>query len=184
MRQITQKVIEQISPLDAFEEQHKNEVLQWIASGEEIYRITPPDNPPQHLVSYCLLVDPDSRKILLTDHIKAELWLPNGGHVDPNENPKDTAARECFEELKVRPSFLFESPLFLTKTLTQGKTAGHTDVSLWYTMEWNHKTPVEFDPGEFNTIKWFDLDDIPLHRTDPHMSRFLKKLRHALANQA
>jgi ADP-ribose pyrophosphatase YjhB (NUDIX family) len=37
-------------------------------------------------------------KTLLLRHKKLSLWLPPGGHIDPNELPDDAARREVFEE--------------------------------------------------------------------------------------
>jgi ADP-ribose pyrophosphatase YjhB (NUDIX family) len=37
-------------------------------------------------------------KTLLLQHKKLSLWLPPGGHIDPNELPDDAARREVLEE--------------------------------------------------------------------------------------
>ena len=44
----------------------------------------------------------------------------------------DTVIRECMEELYITAEFWHKEPIFITQTITVGKTAGHTDVSLWY----------------------------------------------------
>ena len=36
---------------------------------------------------------------------------------------------------------------------------------------------LQYDAGEFNGVKWFHFDDIPLDQGDPNMGRFLEKLR-------
>src|SRR5687768_3476439 len=89
-----------IATLDDLEAAHKQDVLDWIASGAPIFRIAKPDNPPKHLVSYFVLVDPEQSSILLVDHIKAQLWLPSGGHVEKDEDPVQTVRREAKEELR------------------------------------------------------------------------------------
>ena len=116
--------------MDALEAVTRDEVLAWIDSGAELCRIEKPATPPQHLIAYFALVDGDH--LLLVDHINAELWLPTGGHVEPGEHPRQTVLREVQEELGIDGVFLHEQPLCLTITETVGKTAGHTDVSLWY----------------------------------------------------
>ena len=83
MRTEIRAEIELIQPLDALEEQSKQDVLTWIDSGVEICRLRKPDVPPKHLISYFAVVD--GHYILLVDHINAELWLPTGGHVEPGE---------------------------------------------------------------------------------------------------
>lgn len=114
--------------------------------------------------------------MLLVDHKQARLWLPTGGHVEIDEDPKETVKRECVEELNSEVEFYFADPIFITSTVTVGLTAGHTDVSLWYVLKGNHQGYYEFDLGEFNDIRWFGLDEIPFETSDPHMRRFVKKL--------
>lgn len=174
MRAQIRAEVEMIRPLDSVEQETKRDVLAWIDSGAELCRLEKPATPPKHLIAYFAVVDEDH--ILLVDHINAELWLPTGGHVDPGEHPRDTAVREAAEELSLKCEFLQQGPLFVTLTDTVGKTAGHTDVSLWYVIRGDRATRLQFDDSEFNAAKWFHMDDVPLDRTDRHMSRFLQKL--------
>ena len=155
---------------------HIADVCQWIHSGEEIFRIKKPDSPAKHLVSYFLLVDIEAEEALLVNHRKAGLWLPPGGHVEPNEHPFQTVKREIQEELGIEADFISEDPLFLTVTETVGLTAGHTDVSLWYILEGNKSKKLDFDEEEFFGIQWFTYDKIPFDASDPHMKRFMKKI--------
>lgn len=168
--------IASILPVDLLEKEHLDFVKTWIASGAEIFRITKPDSPNIHLVSYFIVVDPYTNEILLVDHKKAGLWLPSGGHVEFNEHPGETVRREIREELGIEADFLLESPLFLTVTKTVGNVKQHTDVSLWYVLKGNRCQPLQFDSDEFHQIQWFQLDQIPYERTDPHMKRFVDKV--------
>jgi len=174
MRLEIREEIELINPLDDAEREDKVNVLTWIDSGVEICRLEKPATPPKHLVSYFAFVDGDH--VLLVDHINAELWLPTGGHVELGEHPKTTVLREAKEELGIDGEFLYDDPLFLTVTETVGKTAGHTDVSLWYTLRGDRSKTIVADKSEFHSVNWFHKDEIPLDRTDQHMERFLKKL--------
>ncbi len=174
MRDQIAKEVDSIVPLDEKERTTIQDVLAWIGSGAELCRIQKPATPNKHLVSYFVLVD--GEYVLLVDHIAAELWLPTGGHVEPEEHPQDTVIREAREELNITADFLLESPLLVSSTTTVGKTAGHTDVSLWYTLRGDRQLTLDFDKSEFNIIRWFHKDDIPLDRTDPEMGRFIKKL--------
>ncbi len=174
MREAIREEVELIQPLDGLELETKRDVLAWIDSGAELCRRVKPATPPKHLISYFAVVDGDH--VLLVDHINAELWLPTGGHVDPGEHPRDTALREAQEELSLDGEFLKEGPVFVTVTETVGKTAGHTDVSLWYVLRGDRNSSLAFDTSEFHDAKWFHRDDVPLDRTDKHMARFLQKL--------
>jgi 8-oxo-dGTP diphosphatase len=174
MRGEIRKEIELIEPMDELEGLAKKDVLAWIASGVELCRLQKPATPPKHLVSYFALID--GEHILLVDHINAELWLPTGGHVEPGEHPRATVLREAREELSIDCVFLKDRPLFLTITETAGKTAGHTDVSIWYALRGDSTAAVAFDQAEFRSVRWFHKDDVPMSRTDKHMARFLEKL--------
>jgi len=168
------KEVELIDPLDVLEGESKADVLAWIDSGVALCRTRKPAVPPKHLISYFAVVDGDH--FLLVDHINAERWLPPGGHVEPGEHPRTTALREAKEELSIDGQFLNDGPVFLTITETVGRTAGHTDVSLWYVLRGDRSAEIEFDRSEFHRVRWFHKDNIPLDRSDPHMDRFLRKL--------
>ena len=174
MRQVIRNEIAAITPFDALEDCHRNEVLAWIDSGAPLCRTAKPATPPRHLVSYFVCIDGDH--VLLVDHKNARLWLPSGGHVEPDEHPRDTVLREAREELHLEADFLFPSPLMITCTETVGLTAGHTDVSLWYVLRHDRSLPVTFDTEEFNNVQWLSFTKVASLKSDPHMGRFLNKL--------
>jgi 8-oxo-dGTP diphosphatase len=163
-----------IHPLDELEAAHQHDALAWIDSGAELCRLEKPATPPKHLVSYFAVVA--DRSILLVDHRLAQLWLPTGGHVEPGEHPRDAVLRELREELGMQPENAIDAPLMLTCTTTVGQTAGHTDVSLWYVIHSSPARKMEFDASEFASVRWFQWNEVPLSRSDPHMQRFLTKL--------
>lgn len=171
------KLIASITPHDPLERRHIARTIKWIESGAPLYRVLKPATPPQHLISYFVLFDKNHNSILLVDHINARLWLPSGGHIETNEDPSKTVIREAAEEFKIKAQFLFKDPIFLTVTKTVGKTAGHTDVSLWYVIKGNSFENLWFDSRECNSIRWFSVDKIPLEKSDPHMGRFIQKLK-------
>lgn len=174
MRDHIRKELEAIEAFDALEREHLADALAWGNSGVELFRVAKPATPPKHLVSYFAVVD--GQQILLVDHKSAQLWLPAGGHVEPEEHPRSTVARELEEELGFIASHPIEAPLMVTCTSTVGLTAGHTDVSLWYVVRANCHQPLKYDESEFNSVRWFPFTEVPLERSDPHMSRFIAKL--------
>lgn len=179
MRENIYDMVEQIKPVDALETEHRDNVLHWIKSGVEIFRIQKPATPPKHLVSYFVVIDPKLERVLLVDHLKAQLWLPAGGHVEVNEDPRTTVIREAKEELFLDARFVYQDPLFITETITVGLTAGHTDVSLWFVIEADSSKIIQFDPAEFKGVCWFSYPEIlemNIDTLDPHMHRFMKKL--------
>lgn len=181
-RSIIQDAVSKIDPIDTLESDHKQDVLKWIDSSTPIFRISKPDNPPKHLVSYFVLYDETASSVMLIDHIKARLWLPTGGHVEVDENPLDTVIREADEELQIKAGFdtpFGSTPLFITVTLTKGLKQ-HTDVSLWYVIKGDAQASLNFDVNEMNSCKWFTLDEvlaIDVSELDPHMHRFVEKMK-------
>ncbi|HEY0011033.1 MAG TPA: NUDIX hydrolase [Candidatus Paceibacterota bacterium] len=179
MREQIHALIRAISPYDDLEKQTITDAVNWIESEVEIFRIEKPDVPPKHLVSYFVVVDPEAKKILLMDHIKACLWLPSGGHVEKGEHPKTTVEREIQEELNINADFISELPIFLTRTVTVGLTAGHTDVSFWYVVKGDSRQHITFDTSEFHGYRWFGYEEVLAADPailDPQMHRFTKKL--------
>jgi 8-oxo-dGTP pyrophosphatase MutT (NUDIX family) len=129
------------------------------------------------------LRDDQDGSVLLVDHIKAGLWLPAGGHVEPGEHPVETVRREVAEELGVSAVFLPEAgerPLFLTVTETVGTLEQrHTDVSLWFVLTSSREQVLTPDLGEFHGIRWWtpeEVNDADPETLDPHMDRMIAKL--------
>ena len=170
-------IVSNIKPFDDIEKHHKEDILAWIISGVPLFRSGAADLPDKHLVSYCILFDEDKAKILLTDHKKAGLWLPTGGHVDPDENPADAAKRECFEEVHINADFWHDEPVFLSVSPIVGNVAKHIDVALWYVLKGHSQKECIFNEREFYSICWFGFDDILYEKSDPHMQRFISKLK-------
>ena len=170
------QMVSSISALDTNEQEHINFATDWIKSGSEIFRTQKPATPDTHLVSYFVVASPEMDKVLLVDHKKAKLWLPPGGHVEPDEDPRETVRREAKEELGIDAEFIFDEPIFLTVTKTVGTVAKHTDVSLWYLLKGDPNLALNYDPEEFYQICWFAIDEIPFEKSDPHMTRFIQKM--------
>jgi 8-oxo-dGTP diphosphatase len=170
--------VSSIRACDSTEADELTATLQWIDSGDELCRLVKPAHPPRHLVSYFPCTD--GSRLLLVDHRNAELWLPTGGHVEPGEHPHATVQREAREELGIDAHFMFASPVMLTIAETQGFSAGHTDVSLWYVLRLEPGAILRPDFSEFSDACWFAFDDVPYGRTDPNMKRFVSKLKSML----
>ncbi|GLX99730.1 MULTISPECIES: NUDIX hydrolase [Actinoplanes] len=168
-----------MDPVDNLEAEHQAHVRSWLVSTDDVFRRVKPAEPPEHLVSYVVPVDPATGDVLLVDHVNARLWLPPGGHVEVGEHPAVTAAREISEELGIDDATVGE-PLFLTVTRTVGVDAGHTDVSLWFVLALNSARSLRPDQGEFAAVRWWtraELESADRSRFDPHLFRFLGKLR-------
>jgi 8-oxo-dGTP diphosphatase len=177
-------LVDGLDPLDDLEAEQQLEVMAWIDRGGPLWRTAKPATPPEHLVAYAVLVDPDRRSVLLADHRLAGRWLPTGGHVEPGEHPADAAARELAEELQIEPRPLGpdpRTPMLLTrKPVTNvGESTSHVDVSLWYAFNGATTDAMHPDVDEMAAVRWWPFDHVvhgPGTRFEPHLPRFLTKL--------
>jgi 8-oxo-dGTP pyrophosphatase MutT (NUDIX family) len=178
-----ENLVRGVQPFDKREAADQADILEWVASGQQLFRTAPPDTPPRHLVVYFIPVDAANRCLLLGDHRKSGLWLPPGGHVEDGEDPRQAVIRETREELGIQAEFKDDKPFFLTVTPTNDASS-HLDVDLWFVLRVaRHKAQLSPDPREFKDVRWFDLDeqrDWPADTYDPEMHRFAAKLRSGL----
>jgi 8-oxo-dGTP pyrophosphatase MutT (NUDIX family) len=165
---------------DELEARHRAEALAWLEATDDVYRRVKPATPPRHLVSYVVPTDPRDGATLLVAHRNAGLWLPPGGHVEPDEDPALTARRELTEELGLPGESVRPTAEFLTITETVGIDAGHTDVSLWFVADVPRDAALTPDEGEFAGVRWWspaEIEDADPADFDPHLGRFLTKTR-------
>lgn len=174
-REKIRKTFKDIVPFDSMEEKHKEWSLDWLDSGKPLCCVQPPAIPPVHLVSYGVLIDPLNSTILLGEHKHTHLWLASGGHVLPQQSPFEAAFQDIDEETSSCLSMGDLNPLFLSIDSQGRSLPDHVHVTLWYVMHTSSSCPVALNPDFFSNQSWFDFDKIPSPRTDPHLSRFLKK---------
>jgi 8-oxo-dGTP diphosphatase len=176
-------LVSTIGPVDELALEHSRRALAWLDETDDIFRRVKPDTPSPHLVSYFLLVDREAGSVLLCDHRLSGLWLPTGGHVEPDEHPAETVRREVVEELGVtaQPDAMTgDRPFFLTVTETRGDLGRHVDVSLWFALAGRVGQPLRPDPREFVQVRWWAAAELRQAATsdlfEPHLLRALDAL--------
>ncbi|GAB4228978.1 MAG: hypothetical protein Tsb0021_06660 [Chlamydiales bacterium] len=110
--------------------------------------------------------------VLLIHHPKYHVWIPPGGHVEPNETPVETAVREAYEETGLRIRFIPQDDLWI-----QSQDANSIErpfLCLLETIPATSKSPehqhIDFiyiaqaDPSthtlvESHHARWFSLDE-------------------------
>jgi 8-oxo-dGTP pyrophosphatase MutT (NUDIX family) len=177
---VVHELVAALSPFDALEAGHITGTLRWLESTDDVFRRAKPATPPRHLVSYAAVLDPHTFDVLLVDHLNARLFLPPGGHVEPEEHPAAAARRECREELGIDSPIALGAgnPTFLTVTTTIGRDAGHTDVSLWFIIEGSRDMQLTIDEVEFRGVRWWSLPEVTSadgKAFDPYFQRFMRK---------
>lgn len=112
---------------------------------------------PDHFCVFFVPFDKKLNQIYLGHHIKANDWIPPGGHIEENENPLDTIKREMFEELGSKLSNEKIEFFDITiKSIQRPDCQKHWD--LWYLIYMN-KTDFLFDKGEFYKAIWLSFQE-------------------------
>lgn len=62
-------------------------------------KITKELNIDEHICAFFVPVNRETKSVYLVHHIKADDWIPPGGHIKYGEHPVDTVIREFEEEL-------------------------------------------------------------------------------------
>lgn len=141
---------------------------RFIGSNSNLLRA---DNIPHHVCAFFLPVHTASQSVYLVHHIKADDWIPPGGHIDPGETPLETVKREYQEELSYH--IAAEPVRLVNLTVKHIRNHRHpclTHYDFWYTVAMKDKISFTFDRGEFYSAAWFPLRDglakmsLPMYR--------------------
>ncbi|MFH1752183.1 MAG: NUDIX domain-containing protein [archaeon] len=139
-----------------------------------------------HFTSTVFIVEDE--KVLLLKHKRLNVWLPPGGHVEPNELPQDTAFRETLEEIgheiefittnkefKEHHNFLKENDNRTTiiaspwQVLLEDIEENHKHIDLLYIARPGKKV----GEGEKMERKWFSKQELEnLNETFPNVKYF------------
>lgn len=119
-----------------------------------------------HFCASAILIDPESKKILLVHHKKLKKWVQPGGHIEAGENPEDAAIREIYEETGLHAELLgerfptendFIRPLGIQRTT---KENGDVYISIIYPAIPLERKIVELNWEESNSIGWFTREEL------------------------
>ncbi len=129
---------------------------------------------------FCSMIAPVhtlSRSIFLTDHIKGKTWMVPGGHIDKGENPKETALRECREEIqyecKEDECTLFNVSISPINSEPRGCI---THFDFWYIVEMTEKIDLHFDKREFSDAGWYSYDEAKMKITYPPYVKIIQDI--------
>ncbi len=126
-------------------------------------------------------------KVLLVDHIKYNMWLPVGGHVELTEDPEQALYREveeeCGLEIEVLGTKLPEIAGDTTKPLIAPQymdihdiTEKHKHVVFVYFAE-SKTDACTLAPREHRSFKWFTAEELqdPALLMKPSIRRYAKE---------
>lgn len=121
------------------------------------------DGPSAHLTASCAVLDPSGRRVLLTHHAKADVWLQFGGHLEAGDADLAAAAlREAREESGVPDVVLVPGgPVDLHRhalSAAFGRCREHLDV-LYAGVAPADAVPVV--GHESHDVAWWPVDALP-----------------------
>jgi 8-oxo-dGTP diphosphatase len=121
----------------------------------------PPNWERAHLTAIAWVLDEPRRSILLVEH-RLHGWSCAGGHVEPGEHPRMTAARELAEEtgLVAEPA---PRPFMLgvSSGCARVPSACHWTVGYLFTVD----PGAVLRPEHGQPVRWFPLERLPAPRT-------------------
>ena len=120
---------------------------------------TKKEGNPLHYCSFFLPYDKSAGKIYLGYHIKADDWIPPGGHIEPGETPSDAAVREMKEELGVEIIKSQLEPFALSvKPINRPEKGCMAHYDIWYLV---HIPVQDFDylKSEYHDAGWFSIQE-------------------------
>lgn len=173
IRQSYIKEIKSIRPGDEQEFSDIQDALNWLGTSKHCNK---PQNMERHLGVVFLVISPDRQYVFLINHIKAQTWLPPGGHVDYGLTFKEAVEVETEEELHIKPNYIYLEPFFLTNTKTRGLNAGHTDTTAWFLLEGDPNSKYEVLQKEACGAKWVFIEELSSMPEFTNLPRVFKKL--------
>lgn len=172
--------IQYVVPYDTVEQGTHAEVLEWVAGSEPL---TKAESPTQHLGAVAFVTTVKTDKVFLINHRKAGAYLMPGGHVDVGNTLQRTIEEELAEELGLDVDMSQSMPFYVAKVLTQGKNAGHHDITAVFRVIVDPETEFTIQEKEADKAGWFDrsaLADMPEFTLLPAIDRKLSVGKHVL----
>ncbi|MEK9178843.1 MAG: NUDIX hydrolase [Patescibacteria group bacterium] len=114
----------------------------------------------RHFCTFFVPIHIPSRSIYLGHHIKADDWIPPGGHIEMGELPLDTVKREMLEELQHK--ITDEKIIFFNishKVINRPEQRCMEHFDLWHTVEMNNMPNFVFERKEYYDAGWFPIDE-------------------------
>ncbi len=114
---------------------------------------------PRHYCSFFLPFNKTTNKIYLCHHIKADDWIPPGGHIEPGETPSDAAIREMKEELNVDiKKAQLEAWNLSVKEINRPESGCMAHYDVWHLVHIKNQV-FDYDPREYHDAGWFGIPE-------------------------
>lgn len=133
----------------------------------------------RHFTASGIVLDQD--RVPLVKHRKLGLWLYPGGHIDPDEDPAQTAVREISEEAGIDVEIIGEVPFahpavgavpipftILVEDVTDATVGAHQHIDMVYVCR-PRSVEVTVQLAELDGHTWIPLTDIAALPTPPEL---------------
>ncbi len=167
------KQLENYHSFDVFEQQHFNEVVDFINTNDDLFS---KNNLKGHITTSAVVIDNAHANILLIWHEKLKRWLQPGGHVEAevDETLAKAATRELMEEtgLDVNDFSLVSETTFdldVHQIPKRKSEQEHRHYDFRFLFKCHHI-------NELSTqYKWVPIREV-IEFKDPSLSRFAEKI--------
>ena len=151
-------------PHNEQEQQDKEQLLQWLSSGIDIYTR---NCAAAHLTASGWVVSPDRSQVLLAYHNLYDSWAWLGGHADGLEDLRFVAEKEIREESGLPELKPLGEGILSLEILTvdghekRGKyVSSHLHLNVTYLFEADPAAPVRSKPDENKAVAWFPVEQV------------------------
>lgn len=140
------------------------------------------DNLVAHITSSSIVVNEKMDKVLFAYHNIYDSWGWLGGHNDDNPDLLQVALKEAQEETgiqNVRPfndKIMMIDIIYVENHIKHGKyVSDHLHLNATYLLIANDQDDLTVKPDENQGVKWFNIDDVLHHITEPRMEPIYQK---------
>jgi len=149
--------------------QHKNIdqdiVKKFLKKIVSTNRLTKELNIDEHICAFFVPVNKKSKSVYLVHHIKADDWIPPGGHIKFGEHPVQTVIREFEEELshKISPNQIKLFNLSIKDISDNPRSPCKVHYDFWYLVE-VPKINFNYLKKEFYDAYWHRLEEATFNK--------------------
>ena len=172
------------APADDLESRHRDALVALLTTSAEPFARHA--FVPGHVTAGCYIVDPASGRLLLHHHRRLGRWLQMGGHVEPDEAPRDAARREGEEESGLGDLRLTGDIVDLdVHAIPAGRgEPEHLHFDVRYVAATARPDAIRMMAAESNDLAWFELRDAEPRMNEAASSRVLRKIERLLKEGA